>query len=85
MHRPSTSKPGEWREVDKAEVLKDEGAPVHLAAQVHPWTNLRLKLEVGVISTSDLTKEGEANSPRFPMVGVFSGFLVFPSLVPRLT
>ena len=23
MHRPSTSKPGEWREVDKAEVLKN--------------------------------------------------------------
>ena len=77
VHRPSTSMPGEWREVDKAEVLKDGGAPLHLAAQVQPWTNLRLKLEVGVISTSDLTKEGEANHPRFPMVGVYSGFLVF--------
>ena len=77
VHRPSTEKPGVWREVDKATVLKDGGFPLFMAAVAQPWTNLRLKLEVGVISSQDLAKEGEPSHPRFPMVGVYSGFASF--------
>ena len=39
--RPSTEKPGVWREVDKAAVIKDGGRPLFMAAVVQPWTNLR--------------------------------------------
>ena len=77
VHRPSSEKPGVWREVDKAVVLKDGGLPLFMAAVVHPWTNLRMKLDVGVISSSDLAKEGEPSHPRFPMVGVYAGFVSF--------
>ena len=77
VHRPSSEKPGVWREVDKATALKDGGLPLFMAAVVQPWTNLRLKLDVGVISSSDLAKEGEPSHPRFPMVGVYTGFVSF--------
>lgn len=39
--RPSSEKPGVWREVDKAAALKDGGKPLFMAAVVQPWTNLR--------------------------------------------
>lgn len=77
VHRPSTEKPGVWREVDKATVLKDGGFPLFMAAVAQPWTGLRLKVEVGVISSLDLAKEGEPSHPRFPMVAVYSGFASF--------
>ena len=77
VHRPSSEKPGVWREVDKGTVLKDGGLPLFMAAVVQPWTNLRMKLDVGVISSSDLAKEGEPSHCRFPMVGVYAGFVSF--------
>ena len=77
VHRPSTEKAGVWREVDKATVLKDGGFPLFMAAVAQPWTSLRLKVEVGVISSLDLAKEGEPSHPRFPMVAVYSGFTSF--------
>ena len=77
VHRPSSEKPGVWKEVDKAIVLKDGGLPLFMAAVVHPWTGLRMKLDVGVISSSDLAKEGEPSHPRFPMVGVYAGYVSF--------
>ena len=77
IQRPSSEKPGVWREVDKATALKDGGLPLFMAAVVQPWTNMRLKLDVGVVSSLDLAKEGEPSHPRFPMVGVYSGFVTF--------
>ena len=77
IHRPSSEKPGVWREVEKASALKDGGLPLFMAAVVQPWTNMRLKLDVGVVSSSDLAKEGEPSHPRFPMVGVYSGYISY--------
>jgi hypothetical protein len=77
VHRPSTEKSGVWREIEKTTVLKDGGFPLFMAAVAQPWTGLRLKLEVGVVSSQDLSKEGEPSHPRFPMVGVYSGFASF--------
>ena len=77
VHRPSSEKPGVWREVDKATVLKDGGLPLFMGAVIQPWTNLRMKLDVGVISSSDLAKEGDPSHPRFPMVVVYTGFVSF--------
>ena len=34
--RPSKSQPGVWKEVDKAEALKDGGNPIFMAAVVQP-------------------------------------------------
>ena len=39
--RPSSEKPGVWREVDKAGAFNDGGKPLFMAAVVQPWTNLR--------------------------------------------
>ena len=41
--RPSTEKPGVWREVEKATALKDGARPLFMAAVVQPWTNLRFQ------------------------------------------
>ena len=70
IHRPSSEKPGVWREVEKSGALKDGGFPLFMAAVVQPWTNMRMKIDVGVISSQDLAKEGDPSHPRFPMVGV---------------
>ena len=77
VHRPSSEKPGVWREVDKATALKDGGLPLFMAAVVQPWTNLRLKLDVGVISSSD-TCPKDCNGPQ-DIYGNGSGalFLIF--------
>ena len=34
-----------------------------------------MKLDVGVVSSSDLAKEGEPSHARFPMVGTYQGFV----------
>ena len=39
--RPSTEKPGVWREVEIATAIKDGARPLFMAAVVQPWTNLR--------------------------------------------
>ena len=48
-----------------------------MAAVVQPWTNMRMKVDVGVVSSSDLAKEGDTSHARFPMVGVYSGYVSF--------
>ena len=77
VHRPSSEKPGVWREVDKTSAFKDGGLPLFMAAVVQPWTNMRMKVDVGVVSSSDLAKEGDTSHARFPMVGVYSGYVSF--------
>ena len=77
IHRPSSEKPGVWREVEKAGALKDGGFPLFMAAVIQPWTNMRMKIDVGVVSSLDLAKEGDPSHPRFPMVGVYTGFITF--------
>ena len=70
--RPSKSEAGVWKEVDKATALKDGGKPVFMAAAVMPWTGERLKVDVGIVSSNDLSKEGDPSHPRFPMMGFYS-------------
>ena len=38
---------------------------------------VRLKLDVGVVASTDLAKEGETANPRFPMVGTYNWFVAF--------
>ena len=44
--------------------LKDGGNPIFMGA--------RLKVGIGIISSTDLSREGEAAHPRFPVVGIFT-------------
>ena len=75
--RPSKSQPGVWKEVDKADVLKEGGNPIFMAAVVQPWSGARLKVDIGIVSSSDLSKDGEPAHPRFPMVGIYNCFASF--------
>ena len=75
--RPSKSQPGVWKEVDKADALKDGGNPIFMAAVVQPWSGARLKVDIGIVSSSDLSKEGEPAHPRFPTVGIYSCYASF--------
>ena len=75
--RPSKSQPWVWKEVDKADVLKEGGNPIFMAAVVQPWSGARLKVDIGIVSSSDLSKDGEPAHPRFPMVGIYNCFASF--------
>ena len=75
--RPSKSQPGVMKEVDKAEALRDGGNPIFMAAVVQPWFGARLKVEIGIVSSSDLSKDGEPAHSRFPVVGIYSCFASF--------
>ena len=72
--RPSKSQPGVWKEVDKAEAFKDGGNPIFMAAVVQPWSGARLKVDVGIVSSTDLNREGDTTHPRFPVVGIYTCF-----------
>ena len=75
--RPSKSQPGVWKEVDKAEAFKDGGNPIFMAAVVQPWSGVRLKVDVGIVSSTDLNREGDTTHPRFPVVGIYTCFASF--------
>ena len=75
--RPSTKEPGTWKEVEKASALKEGAKPVHMAATVMPWSGGKLKVDVGIVASNDLSKEGDPAHPRFPMMGIYSGYATF--------
>ena len=75
--RPSKSVEGQMREVEKPQVMKDGGKPIFMAAAVMPWSGARLKVDIGIVSSTDLSKEGEPSHPRFPMVGIYSSYASF--------
>ena len=75
--RPSTKDAGTWKEVEKASVLKDGGMPVSMAAVVMPWSGARMKVDVGIVASNDLVKEGEVAHQRFPMMGIYNCYASF--------
>ena len=70
--RPSTSVPGAWREVEQAKVEEDGGASLWLRSVVQPWTGLKLKMTLGIMTAKDISKIPESMNPRFPFINILS-------------
>ena len=69
VQRPATSEVGVWRDLDQHAVMLEGGHPLYAKAVCQPWTNQRLKIDIGIFACRDIGKIAEAGHNRFPMLG----------------
>ena len=80
VQRPSISNPGTWKDVDQSRVEAEGGSLLWLRAIAQPWTGLKLKMTIGLMSTRDMARVPDADHPRFPFINILSTHLpILPS------
>ena len=72
--RPSNSRPGAWRDLDRPKVVEDGGLPLHFRAVAQPWTGGKLKVVMGLVPTLDIRALPGFDHPCFP-------FIVFATII----
>ena len=84
--RPSASTPGAWREVEQAKVEADGGASLWMRAVVQPWTGLKLKVTLGLMTSNDISNIPESTNPRFPFINILSTHVpILPTPPPEVS